>query len=96
VSAVADPDTGVNVLFGGMWLTVGGTSASSPIIASVYALAGNTASANGAALPYANPGALFDVTSGSNGTCSPSYLCTGQAGYDGPSGLGTPNGAGAF
>ncbi len=96
VSAVADPDTGVNVLFGGMWLTVGGTSASSPIIASVYALAGNTASANGAALPYANPGALFDVTSGSNGTCSPSYLCTGLAGYDGPTGLGTPNGAGAF
>jgi subtilase family serine protease len=96
VSAVADPDTGVNVLFGGMWLTVGGTSASSPIIASVYALAGNTASANGAALPYANPGALFDVTSGSNGTCSPSYLCTGGAGYDGPTGLGTPNGVGAF
>jgi subtilase family serine protease len=96
VSAVADPNTGVNVLFGGMWVTVGGTSASSPIIASVYALAGNTASANGAALPYANPGALFDVTSGSNGTCSPSYLCTGQADYDGPTGLGTPNGVGAF
>ena len=55
VSAVADPNTGVNVLFGGMWLTVGGTSASSPIIASVYALAGNTASANGAALPVREP-----------------------------------------
>src|SRR3954449_3212638 len=96
VSAVADPDTGVNVLFGGMRVTVGGTSASSPIIASVYALAGNTAAANGAALPYANPGALFNVTSGANGTCTPTYLCTGGPGYDGPTGLGTPNGVGAF
>src|SRR3954454_3226483 len=96
VSAVADPDTGVNVLFGGVWVTVGGTSASSPIIASVYALAGNTASANGASLPWANPGALFDVTSGSNGACAPSYLCTGAPGYDGPTGLGTPNGVGDF
>jgi subtilase family serine protease len=96
VSAVADPNTGVNVLFGGMWITVGGTSASAPIIASVYALAGNTASANGANLPYANPGALFDVTRGSNGACSPAYLCTGEPGYDGPTGLGTPNGVAAF
>ena len=30
------------------------------------------------------------------GTCGPSYPGTGQAGYDGPTGLGTPNGAGAF
>ncbi|MEA2385371.1 MAG: hypothetical protein QOH72_5342 [Solirubrobacteraceae bacterium] len=96
VSAVADPNTGVNVLFGGMWVTVGGTSASSPIIASVYALAANAASVNGANLPYANPGALFDVTSGTNGACSPAYLCTGEPGYDGPTGLGTPNGVAAF
>jgi subtilase family serine protease len=96
VSAVADPNTGVNVLFAGAWVTVGGTSASSPIIASVYALAGNTAAVSGAALTYANPGALFDVTSGANGTCSPAYLCTGSPGYDGPTGLGTPNGVGAF
>ena len=31
-----------------------------------------------------------DVTSGSNGSCSSSILCTAKAGYDGPSGLGTP------
>ena len=46
--------------------------------------------------PYAHTGSLFDVTSGSNGSCSGSYLCTGKVGYDGPTGLGTPNGTGAF
>jgi subtilase family serine protease len=78
------------------WVQVGGTSASSPIIASVYALAGNTASVHYGSQPYANTGALFDVTSGSNGSCTPTYLCTAGAGYDGPTGLGTPNGTGAF
>ena len=42
------------------------------------------------------PSSLNDVTSGSNGSCSGSYLCTGEAGYDGPTGLGTPNGVSAF
>ncbi len=46
--------------------------------------------------PYAHASALHDVTSGSNGTCSPAYLCTARKGYDGPTGLGTPNGATAF
>jgi subtilase family serine protease len=78
------------------WVQVGGTSASSPIIASVYALAGNTGSTHYGQQPYLNPGSLFDVTSGSNGTCTPTYLCTAGAGYDGPTGLGTPNGTGAF
>ncbi|MDT4927158.1 MAG: hypothetical protein QOF92_25, partial [Pseudonocardiales bacterium] len=38
----------------------------------------------------------------SNGRCvhgrttSGAYLCTGVAGYDGPTGNGTPNGTGAF
>jgi subtilase family serine protease len=96
VSAVADPDTGVAVLFAGVWFTVGGTSASSPIIASVYALAGNASSVNYGSFPYSNPSGLFDVTTGSNGTCSPAYLCTGRAGYDGPTGLGTPNGTSSF
>jgi subtilase family serine protease len=96
VSAVADPDTGVAVLFAGVWFTVGGTSASSPIIASVYALAGNASSVNYGSFPYGNPGGLFDVTTGSNGACSPAYLCTGRAGYDGPTGLGTPNGTSSF
>jgi subtilase family serine protease len=96
VSAVADPDTGVNVLFMGAWVTVGGTSASAPIIAGVYGLAGNAAATNAGSFPYAHAVSLFDVTSGSNGTCGPGYLCSGGPGYDGPTGLGTPNGAGAF
>ena len=80
------------------WVEVGGTSASSPIIASVYALAGNTSSISYGSYPYAHSGSLNDVTSGSNSTsgCTPSQLCTARAGWDGPTGLGTPNGTGAF
>jgi subtilase family serine protease len=110
VSAVADPNTGVAVYdsncnafqqllgqcFKG-WGTVGGTSASAPIIAGVYALAGNASSTSyPSSIPYANTAALHDVTSGSNGSCGGSYLCTAGAGYDGPTGLGTPNGTGGF
>jgi subtilase family serine protease len=100
VSAVADPATGVAVYqtYGGNgWAVYGGTSASSPIIASVYALAG-TPGANDvpASYAYAHTSSLNDVTSGDNGSCSPSYYCTAGQGYDGPTGLGTPNGLAAF
>ena len=78
------------------WAQVGGTSLSSPLIASVYALAGNTASITYGSYPYSHTSSLFDVTSGSNGSCGGSYLCTAGAGYDGPTGLGTPDGTGAF
>jgi subtilase family serine protease len=100
VSAVADPATGVAVYqtYGGSgWAVYGGTSASAPIIASVYALAGAPGSSDvPASYAYAHTGNLYDVTSGNNGSCSPSYYCTATAGYDGPTGLGTPNGLGAF
>ncbi|MFH0176214.1 peptidase S8 [Streptomyces cacaoi] len=105
VSAVADPATGVSVYdsYGvtAGWYTFGGTSASAPIIAAVYALAGTPGSNDyPAAYPYAaaDTSALNDVTSGSNGTCSSSaaYLCTAKSGYDGPTGLGTPEGTDAF
>jgi hypothetical protein len=46
--------------------------------------------------PYANTSALWDVTTGQTATCSPAYLCKAQAGYDGPTGLGTPNGTAGF
>jgi subtilase family serine protease len=78
------------------WAQVGGTSLSSPLIASVYALAGNTASITYGSYPFSHTSSLFDVTSGSNGSCGGSYLCTAKTGYDGPTGLGTPNGTGAF
>jgi hypothetical protein len=101
VSAVANPSTGVAVYdtygTGGTWLVFGGTSVASPIIASVYAQAAPPpANVYPVQYPYANTGSLFDVTSGSNGSCGGSYLCTATAGYDGPTGLGTPNGVAAF
>ncbi|MFD8006619.1 S53 family peptidase [Streptomyces mirabilis] len=101
VSAVADPNTGVAVYDtygqGNGWMVFGGTSASSPLIAAVYALAGAPSSGSyPASFPYAHTSALYDVTGGSNGSCGGSYLCTGTTGYDGPSGLGTPNGTAAF
>jgi subtilase family serine protease len=99
VSAVADPATGVSVYdsFGQSgWLVIGGTSASAPIIAGVYALAGNGATINNASRAYKKTAKLFDVTTGKNGSCGGKYLCTAKPGYDAPTGLGTPNGLGAF
>ncbi|MEV7071583.1 S53 family peptidase [Streptomyces sp. NPDC093990] len=102
VSAVADPATGVSVYDsygadGTGWNTYGGTSASAPIIASVYALAGTPGSSDyPARYPYGHTSALNDVTSGTNGSCSTSYFCTARTGYDGPTGLGTPEGVTAF
>jgi subtilase family serine protease len=99
VAAVADPNTGVWVYLSYPnwgWTIFGGTSASAPIVAALYALAGNAAgtSTQMSALPY-SAGGVTDVVSGSNGGCG-TYLCTGVAGYDGPTGLGTPLGAAAF
>jgi subtilase family serine protease len=99
VAAVADPNTGVAVYdstsYQGArgWMQFGGTSVAAPVVASVYALAGNGAAPS---YPYGHASSLFDVTSGANGSCSVAYLCHGAAGFDGPTGLGTPNGTGAF
>jgi subtilase family serine protease len=99
VSAVADPATGVAV-YGPTsrrnsgWMVFGGTSASAPIIGGIYGVTGHTPT--GAASIYANRTLLNDITSGSNGSCGGTYFCTAGAGYDGPTGLGTPNGPGPF
>jgi hypothetical protein len=133
ISADGDPYTGVAVYdstpFEGSvgWTTIGGTSVASPIVASIFALAGG---AHGVAYPaqtlyenlVATPGSLHDVTSGSNGACGnpfntepgPNFgtsgceasveaqqcsgrtICLAGKGYDGPSGVGTPNGIAAF
>lgn len=106
VAADADPNTGAAVLdttpYQGQigWFQVGGTSLSSPLIAAVYTLSGNT-DGSASSLPYSlfkYAVNLHDVTSGRNGSCSyfKSYLCKAKTGYDGPTGLGTPNGTGAF
>jgi hypothetical protein len=97
VSAVADPNTGVAVYdslaFHGSsgWMVFGGTSVASPVVAAFDALIGSTAATR--SYPYDNASSFNDVTSGGNGSCGGSYLCTAKVGYDGPTGVGTPMGA---
>jgi len=96
VSAVADPNTGLSIYdtFGSGntgWEVVGGTSLSSPTVAAIFARSSATSVSN--AFAYQNSNAFFDVTSGANGSCGGSYLCTAGTGYDGPTGMGTPDGA---
>jgi hypothetical protein len=138
VSADGDPYTGMAVydstaeceyeeggkILTGPWCTIGGTSLASPIVASVFALAGG---AHGVKYPaqtlYENevkaPGSLHDAISGSNGeclkpfngataesgctskeqaanSCASQFICVAHVGYDGPTGVGTPNGIAAF
>lgn len=100
VSAIADPEDGVAFYdtygFAG-WGEGGGTDVSSAIIAAVYALAGAPERYTlAASYPYRDPAGLYAVAAGSDGTCSPAYLCTAGAGYSGPAGLGTPDGIAAF
>jgi hypothetical protein len=102
VSAVGDPNTGVlmyDTYRNTGLFEIGGTSVATPIITSIYALAGTpTKSTYPAQYPYLHSSHLFDVTSGLNGPCESfrKYLCHGEKGYDGPTGLGTPNGTAAF
>jgi subtilase family serine protease len=99
VSAVGDPNTGVAV-YGPTsrnataWMVFGGTSVSAPLIGGIYGVTGHRPT--GAQTIYQYPGSLNDVTSGSNGSCGGTYYCTAGAGYDGPTGMGTPNGTTPF
>jgi subtilase family serine protease len=104
IAAVADPATGVavyNTYESVGWNIGGGTSASAPIIAAMYALTGTAADrVNDGSTPWRkhSASAFRDVNSGTNipgpaaATCGGDYLCTGVAGYDGPTGWGTPTG----
>lgn len=99
VSAVADPATGVAVYGptrgkGSAWMVFGGTSVSAPLIGGLYGV--NGGAVNYGSDPYGQASALNDVTSGSNGSCGGSSLCTAQQGWDGPTGLGTPIDSTAF
>jgi subtilase family serine protease len=103
VAADADPASGASIYdstpYQGStgWWRVGGTSLAAPLVGAVYALAGNaSASSYPATYAWSNPGSLFDITSGSNGTCAPALWCNAGTGWDGPTGLGTPNGTGGF
>jgi subtilase family serine protease len=105
ISAVA---TGVaeydGYLYGG-WITVQGTSISSPLVGGIVALAGNsTKLTGGEAIWKLSKGKqkkeIYPVTSGSDGQCGGEYLCTagtGQFGlFSGPDGWGTPKGVKAL
>jgi hypothetical protein len=91
VSMVADPHTGVSVFENGAWSVFGGTSASTPMVASMYALAGNVSSVPAPAYPYSHRNSFYDVTSGANAICS-TRICNATTGWDGPTGVGVPLG----
>jgi subtilase family serine protease len=101
VAAVADNVAIYNRYYGG-WVTVAGTSISAPLIAGIYGLAGNAAHLRPGSL-YARARSLFHVSRGNNAlfvsskqACGNDYLCVARKGYNAPTGLGTPDGIGAF
>ncbi len=102
VAAVAWNIPIFNKNYGG-WVTVGGTSVAAPLVAGIYGLAGNAAAIR-PGYEYRHPRDLFDITRGNNAwfvpepkaVCGDSYLCVAAKGYDAPTGLGTPDGTGAF
>jgi N-acetylneuraminic acid mutarotase len=103
LSADADPNTGLAVYdtySSTGWGVYGGTSLATPLITAMYALAGTPAAGTWpASYPYNDPNQsadLNDVTSGATGACTPLVLCEAGPGWDGPTGLGTPNGVGAL
>ena len=108
VAAIGDPNTGVDVYDStpeepgaptgwGVW---GGTSVSSPIVAAEFGLAGGSGGVSyPASTLYSHAGtgsALYDVVSGTNGSCASATICKAVAGFDGPTGVGSPTGLEAF
>jgi hypothetical protein len=90
-----------NKTYGG-WVTVAGTSIAAPLIAGIYGVAGNGDSVGTGRL-YGHASSFFDITKGNNSffepasqACGDDYLCVAKTGYDAPTGLGTPDGTGAF
>ncbi len=103
ISAVADPQTGVAVYdswdnpFGVEpgWIVLGGTSASAPLVAGMIGAA-DAGSTYRTGMAYRRTRWVNDVVGGTNGFCGGDYLCRGLVGYDGPTGVGTPNGVRVF
>jgi MYXO-CTERM domain-containing protein len=74
------------------WGTVGGTSAASPFATGALAVTGIVNGNFDPSWVWKNADRFYDITTGSNGTCTPAYVCKAGAGYDGPTGVGSPNG----
>jgi MYXO-CTERM domain-containing protein len=77
------------------WVPVVGTSAASPMVAGIFTRLGLTDAVSGnLGWVYDNITAFNDITSGTNDvedTCT-SVMCKAGKGWDGPTGVGTPNG----
>ncbi len=78
------------------WMPMVGTSAASPLVAAILTRVGLAAEvANDLGWVYANGAAFHDVTSGTDdreGLCqSGDVMCTAGPGWDGPTGMGTPD-----
>lgn len=87
------------------FIVVGGTSAAAPFLGGLFARAGNLTGVNSPNTLYAAASSNFnDITSGNNeqnATCASfagvsEVLCNAGPGWDGPTGLGSPHGLGAF
>lgn len=79
------------------WKNVAGTSVSAPLTAAAIALESTTVRAEGIEGIYKHPASWFDITEGGNWIgiqpqCVEKYLCNSSAGYDGVTGIGSPNG----
>ena len=99
VSADADPNTGAAVVIGSSWFSAGGTSLATPLIAAIYAVADDLpAGTNAVTLPYQNVSSatIHDIIAGNDCLSGGQPNCTARAGFDTPSGLGTPKGVAAF
>jgi hypothetical protein len=78
------------------WSPVVGTSAASPMVAGIFTRLGlATTISMDLGFPYVNAANFNDVTEGNNlvGNSCPDMNCTAGIGWDGPTGVGTPNGA---
>jgi streptogramin lyase len=94
VAACTTPVSIYSTAYAG-WENFCGTSVSAPFVAGIEAHAGERTRSLGPQAFYEDRATLFGVTKGSNGTCSVAYLCSAEtqdAGYDGPVGVGTPDG----
>ncbi len=103
IAAMATPGAIVHITgsgqSGGPWFAATGTSLAAPIIGGVIGLAGSVGGHESQMLyqrARSDPGAFHDIVRGANAANCPSPICKAGPGWDGPTGLGTPNGLEAF
>lgn len=96
VAAVADPNTGVWVYDSGNggWYVVGGTSASSPILAGIVNLAGHFATSTNSELTtvYNNTSSSANFSDITTGFCGPYMGYSSATKWDLCTGVGSPKG----